>query len=246
MKTAKELVSYAHLALKAKWGYVWGSYGKLLTETEFERLLKQYPDGVGKFKDFIKAHWLNRHTTDCVGLIKGFLWWDGTNYKYDPQTDVNANMMFQKAKIKGAINTMPDKSGILVWKQGHIGIYVGGKEVVEANSTKRGVIKTPLSGNGATPWTHWCECPYLEYEKAVASTPAKPTNKPVQKRTLKIGMKGEDVKALQNALSKLRFSVEVDGDFGKRTESAVKAFQMAKRLEQDGVAGPKTLSALGL
>lgn len=244
MKTAKELVSYAHAALKAKWGYVWGSYGKILTETEFERLLKQYPDGVGKYKDFIQSHWLNKPSTDCVGLIKGFLWWDGTNYKYDPKTDVNANMMFEKAKAKGAINTMPDHSGILVWKQGHIGVYVGGNEVIEANSTKRGVIKTPLSGNGATPWTHWCECPFIEYKKTAA--PTKASAKPVQRRTLKIGMKGDDVKALQKALNQLSFSVLVDGDFGKKTESTLKSFQMAKHLQQDGIAGPRTLSALGL
>lgn len=64
-------------------------------------------------------------------------------------------------------------------------------------------------------------------------------------RELKKGMTGEDVKTLQNRLKTLGFySGSVDGDFGSMTEAAVKAFQTAKGLLADGIAGPITLAAL--
>jgi uncharacterized protein (TIGR02594 family) len=62
-----------------------------------------------------------------------------------------------------------------------------------------------------------------------------------------LGSKGERVRALQNRLEALGFEVgQVDGDFGMRTLSAVKAFQRSKGLTADGVVGPITWQKLGL
>ena len=55
------------------------------------------------------------------------------------------------------------------------------------------------------------------------------------------GEKGGDIKKLQAALG-----VAADGDFGQATERALIAFQKARGLAADGVAGPKTLAALGI
>ena len=66
-------------------------------------------------------------------------------------------------------------------------------------------------------------------------------------RTLRKGMKGEDVKALQNALLKLGYDLGkygADGSFGSATDKAVRAFQRDKKLVADGIAGKKTLTAL--
>lgn len=61
-------------------------------------------------------------------------------------------------------------------------------------------------------------------------------------RALRAGMTGADVKILQRALR-----VPADGVFGRRqTEPAVRAYQTARRLRVDGVAGPLTLTALGI
>ena len=65
--------------------------------------------------------------------------------------------------------------------------------------------------------------------------------------TLRPGSSGDEVKALQSRLAKLGFPPgKIDGDFGPGTEAAVRAFQYSKRLLADGVAGPRTLVALGL
>ena len=59
-------------------------------------------------------------------------------------------------------------------------------------------------------------------------------------------MRGEDVRAVQEALRALGFSVvgEPDGVFGGNTEAGVRAFQSARGLGLDGVVGETTWDAL--
>jgi peptidoglycan L-alanyl-D-glutamate endopeptidase CwlK len=65
--------------------------------------------------------------------------------------------------------------------------------------------------------------------------------------TLRPGDKGNDVRRLQNALLENGFNPgTVDSDFGIGTETALIAFQRSHQLLADGIAGPRTLSALGL
>lgn len=64
-------------------------------------------------------------------------------------------------------------------------------------------------------------------------------------RTLKIGMKGQDVEELQEALTLREYILgTADGVFGNKTKTAVVAFQKDAGLTQDGVYGPKTKEAL--
>ena len=57
---------------------------------------------------------------------------------------------------------------------------------------------------------------------------------------LKLGSKGKAVEDLQKYLK-----IKVDGDFGPKTEQAVKKFQTSKNLTADGVVGEKTWNAMG-
>lgn len=66
-------------------------------------------------------------------------------------------------------------------------------------------------------------------------------------QTLKLSASGPDVVRLQKQLQKRGFSPgNIDGDFGPGTEAAVRAFQHSEGLLVDGVAGHRTLTALGL
>lgn len=73
----------------------------------------------------------------------------------------NAAHMYYNATRKGTIDTIPEVPGLAVWKSGHIGVYIGGGQVIEAMGTKYGVVKTQLQGRG---WTHWLEIPYINYD----------------------------------------------------------------------------------
>jgi len=59
-------------------------------------------------------------------------------------------------------------------------------------------------------------------------------------------MRGEDVKGLQTALSSLGFACGVlDGIFGSKADAAVRAYQRGRGLVDDGIAGKRTITALG-
>lgn len=62
---------------------------------------------------------------------------------------------------------------------------------------------------------------------------------------LRENAKGDQVKKLQEVLKTLGYyPYSVDGDFGPKTTAAVKAYQKAKGLAQDGVFGPVTCGKL--
>ena len=65
--------------------------------------------------------------------------------------------------------------------------------------------------------------------------------------TLKLNSQGTKVSQLQTDLKQLGYYyAEITGNFGEKTEAAVKAFQKAKSLTADGIAGTKTLNAIAV
>ena len=63
----------------------------------------------------------------------------------------------------------------------------------------------------------------------------------------KQGSSGETVKQIQTRLKNWGYySYAVDGIYGSRTTAAVKKFQKNNGLEEDGIAGPATLSKMGI
>ena len=164
-KNADDLVQYAIHAYQEHWGYVWGTFGLVLTESLFEAKLAQYPDALAGNVDFIRQTWVGGRTTDCVGLIKGYGWLDAETeeivYNTNGMPDISANEMYHSATASGPIDTIPETPGLAVWHDGHIGVYIGNGEVVEAMGTRYGVVKTKLEG---ARWTHWLKIPYISYD----------------------------------------------------------------------------------
>lgn len=62
--------------------------------------------------------------------------------------------------------------------------------------------------------------------------------------TLSYGSSGSDVKKLQEELNKNGYSLDVDGQFGSKTQSAVQSYQKSKGLTVDGIVGTNTWNAL--
>ena len=132
-KTPAGLVQHAQKALNEKWWYVWGTFGNVLTESLLESKAKQYPTYNGGANKAIHRKHLGQTACDCVGLIKGYCMWNDAMDKpvYRSDLDYNTGMMYNAAKVKGPIGTIPDRAGICVYMQGHVGVYIGDGWVIE-------------------------------------------------------------------------------------------------------------------
>lgn len=194
-KTAIGLVEYAKAQLGKPYWY--GTFGQAASRSLYNQKKNQYPsyyewDYAG---ETAKVH-------DCIGLIKGYLWCDRPEDNtpvYNASQDLSANMMRNACTTKGAMDTLPDVPGVLVFMDRHVGVYIGDGEVIEARGHAYGVVKTKLN---ARAWTSWGYCPYVVYESK------KPEGVPATKNAIEVdGKWGSDTtKRLQEI-----FGTTVDG-----------------------------------
>ncbi len=160
MKTNTGLVDYARSQLEKPYWY--GTFGNIASNDLLKSKKKQYPSHYGDVRLEKYKSQLGERVHDCVGLIKGYLWSENpvSKPKYNASQDVSANGMLKKCSEKGKISTMPETPGILVFKNGHVGIYVGNKKVIEARGFNYGVVETSLNSRG---WIDWGKCPWITY-----------------------------------------------------------------------------------
>lgn len=92
---------------------------------------------------------------------------------------------------------------------------------------------------GAIPVGDYMRERVLSYFGAAGGVLPKP-----RPELLASGSAGGEVKRLQEELSALGYVSFPDGKYGPNTVSAVKKFQRANGLEEDGVAGPETIGKL--
>lgn len=175
-KTNTGLVEYAKAMLNKPYWY--GTFGQISTEALYNSKKKQYP----KYYDRSSytqgwEHQYGQRVHDCIGLIKGYLWSDTptSTPKYNSAQDVSANGMLNKCKEKGAIGTIPEIPGVLVFYSGHVGVYEGNGYVIEARGHNYGVVRTKLKDR---PWKNWGKCPWIDYSKKPTVTAT------VKKKTL--------------------------------------------------------------
>lgn len=82
-----------------------------------------------------------------------------------------------------------------------------------------------------------CVISTTEYSKSQANTDV----------LSKLGSRGDEVRKIQQKLKNWGYySGSVDGIYGTQTQSAVKYFQRKNNLTVDGIAGKKTLAAMGI
>lgn len=149
-KTASGLVSF----VKTKLGtpYVYGAKGEKLTLEKYNTLKKLY----GSLVWASDKNKIGKTCTDCSGLIS---WYTGkvvnsTTYKN------TATKVLSIGKLSQAV------PGCALWRQGHIGVYIGDGYCIEAKGSAYGVVKTKASQGG---WTHilWlCDIDYGKTEAA--------------------------------------------------------------------------------
>lgn len=262
---AKKVVEGFYKMLNEKWGYIWGEYGRVWTAANQAALEKKYNSNPSKYSDYeygakYGKKWIDKHVTDCSGAFKRVLQDNGSDIFHGSNTMWNV-WNSAKGELKNGKRTDGQelKPGTAVYtynkntgRRGHVGCYVGGGVVIEAEGTIKGVIESKITNK---KWVEWGELKVVDYSGVSDIDPVKivtPVEKPADEGaqitltypTLRQGAKGDLVTQLQDLLAKAGSNLQVDGIFGNGTRSAVQAFQRKYGLEVDGVVGPKTWKKL--
>jgi len=163
-KTNTGLVAFCKTALNTGTGYVYGTIGQICTTDLLDQCAARYPDPnlAGGEMRTVGEKWLGKRVTDCIGLIKYYVMSTqyGANPVYVAKYDQSANATFNNATSKGVISTIPEIPGLLLHMDGHVGVYIGNGEVIEARGTVYGVVKTQLNSR---PWTYWYKSTWITY-----------------------------------------------------------------------------------
>ena len=176
MFTGRQLAKYCEDVFRAGWVYWYGTVGYKCSQSLYNSKKKQYPSHytadrtTGYMKDIAQG----RMCADCVGLIKSFFWSGGqlggaSKYASNGCPDVSANGMIALCPQTGAIKTIPDEPGLVVWKSGHIGVYIGGGYTIEMRGFAYDCVKRRVTDG---PWTKWGRLPkgMIEYGEGTTSS----------------------------------------------------------------------------
>lgn len=139
--------------------YAKGGIGWLLTRNKLDSLIRQYPEN----KKYISEKDLGKHVCDCSGMIVGMA--------YDGWT-VNTNPVWTKAhdwNDQGLHDRLTDTCdpkdaipGMCLWKQGHVGLYIGDGMAFDSNAEKSG-SGIHLRKVTDVAWTLAGKLPEIEY-----------------------------------------------------------------------------------
>lgn len=160
-KTAAGLIAYCKAQLGKPYWY--GTFGQVSTATLLEYNRKRFPT-MYKATDFNRQ--IGQKVHDCIGLIKGYMWSkdaydEHPKYASNGFADKNADTYYRGAKRKGVMADFPDVAGVAVFMSGHVGVYIGNGEVIEARGHAYGVVKTKLKDR---KWVRWAYIDEISYE----------------------------------------------------------------------------------
>lgn len=162
---AESLALHAEACFRMSTVYLWGGLGHEITETVIKRKREEDPTHypIVQCRKLKKMANNNIYGFDCSGLIKNYLMGGPDNFRYRSEYDLNSSAMFNLSKVKGKMKTLPEYRGICLYMPGHVGIYVGCGNVIEATNNPSfgdGVVMTKITDR---EWTDWFCCPYVEY-----------------------------------------------------------------------------------
>ena len=166
--TGKDLAAFCVEKAKERSVYMWGEYGRPVTERVIAAKAKRYPlryteKRQEKLRSLIGKGYIG---CDCGGLYKSFLWSDGgrSPLRYHKATDRNAAGMYSAAVERGKISDLPEIQGLILYMPSHCGVYIGNGYAVECTlgAFGDGIVKTYVRDRG---WTHWLKMPEIDYEE---------------------------------------------------------------------------------
>lgn len=192
---------------------------------------------------------------DCSSLVISAYEQAGVKVKEAGAT-YTGNM--RTAFVKCGFNAIPYKKGMTLYKgdvllneKHHTALYIGDGQIVQASCNEKGGIYNGKDGDQTG--REIATGRFYEYSKGWDyvlryNEEVKTVN--IILPVLSKGSKCPEVGMVQALLNSLGYTgktgrpLSTDHDFGNNTEYAVKNFQRAHKLGQDGVVGEKTYNAL--
>ena len=119
---------------------------------------------------------------DCSGVLKSVLWgWNGNKsgiyggavYCSNKVPDINDQGFHDVSEMHDITDINEIPTGALLWKQGHVGCYIGNGETIECTVQGDGTVQfgtvtsdgtRTVSNNVVEKWTQWGKIPYINYE----------------------------------------------------------------------------------
>lgn len=155
--------------LNEHWGYIYRTSGCEWTAKKQAEIEKTTNAKYEKARQY-GARWIGHRVADCSGLVVYCAKQNGITGVPHGSNSM-WKMLFNKGKLPHD-GLMP---GMLVFKERnngdyyHVGIYVGNGEVVEAQGTLAGVVKSPVFA-----WHYWGAINGLSYAESPENEQIKP------------------------------------------------------------------------
>ena len=107
---------------------------------------------------------------DCSDFVASVYWgWDGTGSPYDAPNYGNTGLAVDYTEsLLAMFTTFSDDFtnipiGAVMYKPGHVGVYVGEGQVAESLTSPNGVSVVGINSHIDGPWTGWGLMPEVEY-----------------------------------------------------------------------------------
>ena len=228
-KTGKGLADYA--ISKIGTPYFYGSKMTKLTESFMKQMHKAYPSVVtdSYIAKAIRKKQVGKVNVDCSGLVGAYR-----------GKQIGSAQLYASAKKRMPISKVKDFAvGTVLWKEGHVGVYIGKGYCVEAKGIDYGTIKSKVSD---TKWVYGLTFSDMSYDyKTKVSGTSRSKNPYTEPEfTVHKGDKGDSVKWVQTELKEAGYNIAVDGIFGDKTFKTVKKFQKSCKIAVDGIVGKDT------
>ncbi len=146
--------------------YVYGGLGETVTAALLEEKAALYPAYYTPERLAVLEGFAGRgyRGFDCSGLVNRCLMGGLAGFRYEEALDWDADEMYERAPLRGPLDTLPERPGLLLYLPGHVGVYAGAGDVIEATPSFRrggGVQRTAL---GARRWESWYRHALIRYD----------------------------------------------------------------------------------